>query len=299
MSGMDHHGTFTPGVLCEGIANQLIDAPYVPGPGGLPWSSYNLEQQGTIVDEWFAPSAIGPLGFAAEAPAHPFFRYVCVDIRGQALPPHAAYGLQFMLPHDVTVGPNQQGTWRYCGKCRTLFFDGDPLNKGACPGGGVHAANGFNFVLPHSVAAGANQQTGWRYCGKCRAPFYDGDANKGACAMGGVHGSNGATFVLPHQVVPGAKAQEGWRYCSKCRSMFYDADPANKGRCSAGGGHTAYGLNFVLPHDDVIIGANRQASWRYCGKCRTLFYAFDVNNRGACPAGGPHEPVRLQLHAAV
>ena len=180
-----------------------------------------------------------------------------------------------------------------------MFFDGDPNNKGACPAGGGHLANGFNFVLPHGLPAGANQQSAWRDCGKCRALFYDGDpANKGTCAMaapapdpaGLAHGANGVTFVLPHQVVAGAKAQDGWRYCGKCRSMFYDSDPANKGRCSAGGGSTAYGLNFVLPHDDVIIGANRQASWRYCGKCRTLFYAFDGNNRGVCPAGGPHEP---------
>jgi hypothetical protein len=81
-----HHATFVPGLVCEGIANQLADATYRPGEGGRPWAEYNLEQQGTIVDEWFAPTSRGPSGFPAMAPEHPFFRYVCVDVRGEKLP---------------------------------------------------------------------------------------------------------------------------------------------------------------------------------------------------------------------
>src|SRR4051812_44492385 len=51
-----HHASFVPGLVCTGIINQLADAEYRPGPGGKNWSEYNLEQQGTIVDEWYAPS---------------------------------------------------------------------------------------------------------------------------------------------------------------------------------------------------------------------------------------------------
>ncbi len=88
-----------------------------------------------------------------------------------------------MLPYDVPAGANQQSAWRYCGKCRAMFYDGDPANKGACPTGGGHAAHGYTFVLPHQMAAGPNQQDAWRHCGKCRTMFYDGDAaNKGVCA---------------------------------------------------------------------------------------------------------------------
>jgi hypothetical protein len=81
-----HHATFVPGLVCEGIGNQLAGATYQPGEAGRPWAEYNLEQQATIVDEWFAPGTRGPSGFPAMAAEHPFFRYVCVDIRGERLP---------------------------------------------------------------------------------------------------------------------------------------------------------------------------------------------------------------------
>jgi hypothetical protein len=55
------------------------------------------------------------------APAHPFFRYVWTDIRGGALPQHEAYGLHFILKHDVAPGASQQTAWRYCGKCRAFL----------------------------------------------------------------------------------------------------------------------------------------------------------------------------------
>lgn len=38
----------------------------------------------------------------------------------------------FVLPHQVVPGANAQEAWRYCGKCRTMFYDGDPANNGAC-----------------------------------------------------------------------------------------------------------------------------------------------------------------------
>jgi len=85
-----HHSSFVPGLVCEGIGNQLAKVPYQPGPGGRPWVDYNLEQQATIVDEWFFPASRGPKGFRPMRPEHPFFRYVEVDIRGGILSRSAA-----------------------------------------------------------------------------------------------------------------------------------------------------------------------------------------------------------------
>ena len=81
-----HHATFTPGLVCEAIGTQLADASYTPGPGGRAWGGYNLEQQATIVDEWFAPSFRSPAHVRPMRPEHPFHRYVCADVRGEALP---------------------------------------------------------------------------------------------------------------------------------------------------------------------------------------------------------------------
>lgn len=81
-----HHASFLPGLICEGIANGLTGAPYEPGGSGHPWKDYNLEQQATIVDEWFAPSPRGPSFPYAQRGEHPFYRYIVEDIRGGRFP---------------------------------------------------------------------------------------------------------------------------------------------------------------------------------------------------------------------
>jgi hypothetical protein len=148
-----------------------------------------------------------------------------------------------------------QGDWRFCGKCSTMFFDGDPNRKGACPADGQnHSANGFTFTLPHDIPEAGNGQGQWRFCDKCFAMFFDGDPNrKGVCDAGGGHQSQGFLFVLPHDVPGSATAQSAWRFCSKCFVMFFDGSD-NKGHCAAGAGHAAQGFMFVLPHlDDEVL----------------------------------------------
>jgi hypothetical protein len=52
-----HHSSFVPGLICEGIINQIRnefeEGIYNPGDGERAWSEYNLEQQATIVDRWY------------------------------------------------------------------------------------------------------------------------------------------------------------------------------------------------------------------------------------------------------
>jgi hypothetical protein len=52
------HNSFIPGFVCSGIVNQtnyvMGDDVYVYGPPGPPWSTFNLEQQAQIVNQWFA-----------------------------------------------------------------------------------------------------------------------------------------------------------------------------------------------------------------------------------------------------
>ncbi|MFF1871604.1 hypothetical protein ACFVXD_22400, partial [Kitasatospora herbaricolor] len=62
---------------------------------------------------------------------------------------HDAIGLNFFLPFD-SPGANRQPEWRFCGKCLSLFFNGDP-HKGVCPkpAPSSHEPIGAEFVLTH------------------------------------------------------------------------------------------------------------------------------------------------------
>jgi hypothetical protein len=147
-----------------------------------------------------------------------------------------------------------QQDWRFCVKCRVMFFDGDPANKGSCAAGGPHVSAGFNFDVPHDVPETASAQGGWRFCQQCFAMFFDGDpAHKGACpATGGPHVAAGFAFVLPHDIPETPTDQGAWRFCGKSMELFFDGDPNNKGVCDAGGSHAAAGFTFVIPHHDEV-----------------------------------------------
>lgn len=184
-----------------------------------------------------------------------------------------------------------QPAWRFCGKCKSLFFDGDAANKGTCAVGGGHEAAGFIFALMHDGALEPNLQSDWRFCGKCRTLFFDGDAaNKGACPVGGGHEAAGFNFALLHDIATPANHQPDWRFCGKCMALFFGAEP-NKGVCPrpAPSSHEALGNNFFLPFDSP--GPNRQPEWRFCGKCKSMFFNGDPAQKGACPVGGGHEAI--------
>ena len=81
------NSTFLPGTMCNGIVNQLGTlggdmSIYHYGPAGPRWDSFNLEQQGSIVDEWFAgrgtQSRFAPM---AEGPENPYFQYIRDNVR--------------------------------------------------------------------------------------------------------------------------------------------------------------------------------------------------------------------------
>ena|SRR5262245_16755091 len=73
--------------------------------------------------------------------------------------PHAREeGKCFYIPtnrlHAEVLNPENkfnQGAWRFCGRCGSLFYDGFLDNKGVCPVGGAHAALGDEFVLMHDT----------------------------------------------------------------------------------------------------------------------------------------------------
>ncbi len=146
-----------------------------------------------------------------------------------------------------------QAAWRFCAKCHTLFFDGDPTgNKGVCPAGGGHAAAGFVFYLPHDRPGPLGGQL-THHCMNCFAMFQKFLSLGGAvpihdiCPAGGRHKFHPESFefFLPHD--HSGPGQDEWRLCENCHVIFWNGE-ANKGVCAAGGSHHApdNSFNFKL-----------------------------------------------------
>jgi len=80
------HASFSPGLVCGGILNQANyitgQDVYAYGPPGPPWSDFNLEAQGAIVDQWFGgnPTLAVPSRNRMD-PNDPYFVYVANNIR--------------------------------------------------------------------------------------------------------------------------------------------------------------------------------------------------------------------------
>ena len=80
------HGSFLPGLVCQGFVNQALHTVgvgvYDVPPPGPPWSSMNLEAQASVVDQWFAgePTASVP-NRAAQDENDPYFGYIRDNIR--------------------------------------------------------------------------------------------------------------------------------------------------------------------------------------------------------------------------
>ena len=110
---------------------------------------------------------------------------------------HIGQGFQFLLHYDAGKGNGgeYQYDWRFCSKCKGLYWDGS-ANKGRCPAGKGHAAQGFNFGLDLHKPAGRSQSD-WRFCQKCDGLFWSG--TKGSCAAGGAHVAQGFVFSVPYQ----------------------------------------------------------------------------------------------------
>ena len=73
------HSTFLPGWMCSGIVNQANysfgDNVYAYGQVGPDWSSFNLEQQGAIVDQWFGGNGRTGSNKPMDQ-ANPYYRYI-------------------------------------------------------------------------------------------------------------------------------------------------------------------------------------------------------------------------------
>jgi hypothetical protein len=93
------HNSFVPGFVCSGIVNQAAytmgDPVYAYGPAGPDWSDFNFEQQGAIVNQWYAGNNdIGPQSKFEEMDksANPYYEY----IKGNILTGAAGYSTSWL-----------------------------------------------------------------------------------------------------------------------------------------------------------------------------------------------------------
>jgi hypothetical protein len=192
--------------------------------------------------------------------------------RRSALQAGLALGVIALAGRPETAAAATQSGWRFCTKCRGLFFQGSgssPRKKkkgkkskaagnaslGVCPAGGTHAPRSdLNYVLHLATSLETNPQLfkNFQQCTKCRGLFSRDIELKGVCPTGGAHASGDAPssfFALwEGATVPGM--DDAWDQCSKCRGIFNYAG-GNAGSCPAGGGHVRSDANtrytlFVL-----------------------------------------------------
>jgi hypothetical protein len=187
----------------------------------------------------------------------------------------------------------RQDGWRWCHKCRGLFFEGANLGSdgGTCPmDHKEHSAEGSgNYILPLEYT-GAASQAGWRWCSKCQGLFFGANPGSVCPASGGGHQDSGGYYVLAHNSVD-AQGQGGWRWCKKCQGLFFNGSPnaGSAGECPADQGeHSGVGSgHYTLELDQSVQAADLfQTGWRYCGKCQGLFFGLHPNSK--CPAGKAH-----------
>ncbi len=77
------HNSFLPGFVCSGIVNQthkiMGDSVYAYGLAGPPWTDFNLEQQGQIVNQWFSGTG-NSQPWGAMNPTSPYYPYIARNI---------------------------------------------------------------------------------------------------------------------------------------------------------------------------------------------------------------------------
>lgn len=176
-------------------------------------------------------------------------QYALHDLIPQLLADVEALQAQ-LAAHQAIRDWNVQPEWRWCDKCRALFYAPGASN-GVCPvDKRPHTRNGSsNYHLPHTRSRHGGQP-GWRWCDKCQGLFFGQSPTAGRCpATGGEHNRQAASanyFLVAENSARDFTGQNDWRWCRKCEGCFYGPH-APQSTCPAGGPHDGSGSgDYVL-----------------------------------------------------
>jgi hypothetical protein len=119
----------------------------------------------------------------------------------------------------------EQYGWKYCKKCKSLFW-GPSEVLSSCYAGGTHESlpNSYEYALHYDCQnAPSSIQIGWKYCVNCKTLFWGGCESTSSCPAGGTHNSTGSSTygLLFQNDGTFSPVQSNWKYCSKCKSLDY------------------------------------------------------------------------------
>jgi len=103
------------------------------------------------------------------------------------------YILYYNYPSSE-LGPDFQGDWNWCSKCRGLFY-GPQQSSSWCPAGGQHNGSGsydYQILFGDQIGLGAYWQESWSWCNKCTGLFYGPQQPSSYCPAGGQHNGSGS-----------------------------------------------------------------------------------------------------------
>ena len=97
----------------------------------------------------------------------------------------------YCLSHDDdSIADISQNNWKWCNKCQTIGYAGNP-EPGPCPAGGNHDHTGsYNYEV-QTGNADQFDQPNWRWCNKCQGLCLTTD-EVGPCPAGGAHDHAGS-----------------------------------------------------------------------------------------------------------
>jgi hypothetical protein len=142
-----------------------------------------------------------------------------------------------------------QNNWFYCGYCYGLFHSTGGGPAGVCPGDSwsTHTnASSSNYLLGYNIVFVPNGvQEGWSWCAYCQMLYWGNAQSVSACPAYYV-GKNPST-----------------NHATQQGSYIYDM--------------IIPPITFTSPPVQPL-----QSGWKYCGRCRSLFFGHGGTTGGVC-----------------
>lgn len=145
----------------------------------------------------------------------------------------AAYAL---TDKDITIAFTAQTGWRYCNKCRNLYYSLEGGELCAADGGTHTTTSSTVYEVPdqnpyYNVASGSDSlvQEPWLWCKNCSCLFWGPEESTSWCPELGVNGyqqnhdgsASGAYYMLNGAWTGVTALQAGWRYCYNCKDLYW------------------------------------------------------------------------------